>query len=312
MSNAVHLDKVCKSLGSRQILKDISLDVGSGSIFGFLGPNGAGKTTTIRILLGLFKADSGAAEVLGQSAQIDTSRRKIGFVLEADGLYDTNNARENLAFYCRLYGLDSSIQNRRIDEILKLVGLADRAGDKVADYSKGMRQKLAIARAMIHDPDLYILDEPTAGIDPSGQVEMREIVLNLKSQGKTVFLSSHNLDEIQRICDRVALINRGEIRLQGSLEELRGNKDRQELEVKLRQELPAGRSEEIGAGLKELPFIRAWRYDRGRFMVEVSGEPELGKIIGVLAKFDVQAEEIRKEQASLEEIYTRAMREAGQ
>lgn len=312
MSNAVHLDKVCKSLGGRQILKDISLDVEQGSIFGFLGPNGAGKTTTIRILLGLFKADSGTAEILGKSTKIDDSRQKVGFVLEADGLYDNNNARDNLSLYCQLCGLDPAVQNRRIDEVLRLAGLADRAGDKVSAYSKGMRQKLAIARAMVHEPELLILDEPTSGVDPTGQVEVREIILNLARNGKTVFLSSHNLDEVQRVCGRVALINRGEIRLQGTLEELRGNKDRQELEVRLREELSAGRAEETGAALKELPFIGSFRYEKSRFILGINGEPELGKIIGVLAVHNIKAEEIRKEQISLEEIYTKAMREAGQ
>jgi ABC-2 type transport system ATP-binding protein len=237
MDNAIHLDRVNKSLGGRPILKNISLDVGRGSIFGFLGPNGAGKTTTIRIILGLFKADSGTVEVMGRDAVFDEARRALGFVLEADGLYENNSARDNLELYCRLYGYDASARSRRIEEVLKLVGLVDRAGDKVSSYSKGMRQKLAIARAMVHDPELYILDEPTAGIDPSGQVEMRETILELKDRGKTVFLSSHNLDEVQRICDRVALINRGEIRLQGTLEELRGDNNRRQLEVRLKTDI---------------------------------------------------------------------------
>jgi ABC-2 type transport system ATP-binding protein len=312
MNNAVHLDKVCKSLGNRQILKDISLDVGRGSIFGFLGPNGAGKTTTIRIILGLFKPDSGTAEILGKNVATDASRQKTGFVLEADGLYDNNNARDNLSFYSRFYGLDTAVRNRRIEEVLRLVGLADRAGDKVSVYSKGMRQKLAIARAMVHEPELLVMDEPTSGVDPTGQVEVREIILNLARNGKTVFLSSHNLDEVQRICDRVALVNRGEIRLQGSLAELRGNPDNRELEVKIREELSPIRAEEIGTGLKGLSFIKSYRYEKSRFILSVSGEPELGKIIEVLAQHNLQAEEIRKEQGSLEEIYTRAMREAGQ
>ncbi len=312
MNNAIHLDHVNKSLGGRRILCDISLDVGRGSIFGFLGPNGAGKTTTIRIILGLFKADSGKAEVLGRPAELDNSRRDLGFMLEADGLYENISARENLAFYCRLYGINPAENAGRIDESLRQVGLADRADDKVGAYSRGMRQKLAIARAMVHGPELFILDEPTAGIDPTGQVEVRETILDLTGRGKTVFLSSHNLDEVQRICDRVAFINHGEIRLQGRLDELRGDKERHELEVEVRGSIDEATAEEAIAALEALPFVKEGQYERGRFLLETDGEAELGRIIAILGDHAIRVEEIRKGKVSLEEIYTRAMQEAGQ
>jgi ABC-2 type transport system ATP-binding protein len=141
---------------------------------------------------------------------------------------------------------------------------------------------------------------------------MRETILKLKARGKTVFLSSHNLDEVQRICDRVAFINHGEIRLQGALEELRGDNNRRQLEIRLKADIGQEKSDTIGADLQKLPFISAWRYERDHFILGVKGEAELDKIIGVLAQYAIQAEEIRKEQASLEEIYTRAMQEAGQ
>jgi ABC-2 type transport system ATP-binding protein len=312
MNNAIHLDRVNKSLGGRQILRDISLDVERGSIFGFLGPNGAGKTTTIRIILGLFRADSGTAEVLGKPTDLDATRRHLGFVLEADGLYENISARENLAFYSRLYGLNPAEYSGRIDEALRLVGLASRADDKVAAYSKGMRQKLAIARAMAHDPELLILDEPTAGVDPTGQVEVREIVLDLAGRGKTVFLSSHNLDEVQRICDRVAFINHGEIRLQGSLDELRRNREQEELEVVVRGRVSSPDAEKALAGLLSLPFIRAARFEKDRFRLGLGGTPDIGAIVNVLSGHSIEVDEIHREKASLEEIYGRAMQEAGQ
>jgi ABC-2 type transport system ATP-binding protein len=212
------LDQVYKTIGNRKILDDVTLKVEHSDIFGYLGPNGAGKTTTIRIILGLFRANSGTVQVLGENTSPDKLRRKIGFVLEYDGLYDNLTARENLEFYYQLYGIHEAGGNK-IDEMLHLVGLYNRAGDKVSTYSKGMRQKLALARAMVHDPELLILDEPTAGIDPSGQMEVRDIILNLAhNQDKTVFLSSHNLDEVQRICNRIALIDKGQIKIYGELD----------------------------------------------------------------------------------------------
>ena len=222
MSEAILLDQVSKNLGNREVLKDISFAVQRGDIFGYLGPNGAGKTTTIRIILGLFRANYGEAYILGQRVEHDESRRKIGFVLEVDGLYDNLNARENLDFYCQLYRAPENQRTERIEEMLHLIGLQDRANDRVSTYSKGMRQKLALARAMVHAPELLVLDEPTAGVDPSGQIEVRNIILDLAHKNDTtIFLSSHNLDEVQRICNRIALIDRGQIKVYGELEELR-------------------------------------------------------------------------------------------
>ena len=173
MADVISLEHVNKELGGRQILKDVTLAVKQGDIFGYLGPNGAGKTTTIRIILGLMQATSGKVSVLGQDVQMNKTRQKIGFVLEADGLYDNMTAYDNLVYYARLYDIAQPAQ--KVDEVLKLVGLADRARDKVATYSKGMRQRLALARAMAPDPELLVLDEPTAGVDPTGQIEIRAV-----------------------------------------------------------------------------------------------------------------------------------------
>ena len=154
-----------------------------------------------------------------KDVQIDKTRQKIGFVLETDGLYDNMTAYENLVYYARLY--DIAQPGQKVDEVLKLVGLADRARDKVGTYSKGMRQRLALARAMVPDPEVLVLDEPTAGVDPTGQIEIRQLMLDMiHKQGKTILLSSHNLDEVQRICNRIALIHKGQIRLYGELEKL--------------------------------------------------------------------------------------------
>jgi len=218
---AVALDNVSKTLGGRPILNNISFVVEQGDVFGYLGPNGAGKTTTIRVIMGLFPPTSGRALILGKNAGSDDARQRVGFVLEADGLYENMTGYENLDYYSQIYGLSPTAKGRRIDEMLEMAGLGDRAGDKVASYSKGMRQRLALARSMLHDPDLLILDEPTAGLDPTGQLEVRQTVLDLAERGKTVFLSSHNLDEVQRICSRIALIDRGEIKLSAQMDDVR-------------------------------------------------------------------------------------------
>src|SRR4030042_6728520 len=176
MSPAISIKNIQKSLGGRDILKGISFNVEMGDIFGYLGPNGAGKTTTIRILLGLFQADSGKLEILGQDIKLSETRKKIGFVLDADGLYDNMTAEENMEYYARIYGLFKA--DKRILELLDMVELGSRAKDRVGAYSKGMRQRLALARAMVHDPEVLVLDEPTSGVDPSGQKEKRKIMID--------------------------------------------------------------------------------------------------------------------------------------
>jgi len=220
---AIALDNVSKSLGGRPILNGISFVVEQGDVFGYLGPNGAGKTTTIRVLMGLFRPNSGQALIMGKNVGSDEARQSVGFVLEADGLYENMTAYENLDYYSRIYGLSPDSRGRRIDELLKRAGLSDRARDKISSYSKGMRQRLALARAMLHEPDLLILDEPTASLDPTGQIEVRQTIVDLAERGKTVFLSSHNLDEVQRICNRIALIDKGEIKLCSRIDEVRSD-----------------------------------------------------------------------------------------
>jgi ABC-2 type transport system ATP-binding protein len=187
------LSRVSKRLGSRTVLKEVSFDVERGDIFGYLGPNGAGKTTSIRVLLGLFRPDEGKASLLGRDVSIDETRKRIGFVLESDGLYDNLDAIDNLAYYGSIYGVAQPLT--RIDEVLTLVNLKDRGREKISAYSRGMRQRLALARALLHNPDILILDEPTAGVDPTGQIEVRELMLDMaRKQGKTILFSSHNLD----------------------------------------------------------------------------------------------------------------------
>ena len=304
MRDIIRLEGVSKQLGKREILRDVSLTVKQGDIFGYLGPNGAGKTTTIRILLGLLRPTSGKATILGEDVSRDEARRKVGFVLESDGLYDNKTAEENLWYYARIYGMAKPAE--RIDRILNLVELRDRAKDKVGTYSKGMRQRLALARAMTHNPELLVLDEPTAGVDPSGQIEVREVILNMAhKEGRTIFLSSHNLDEVQRICNRIALIDRGEIKLYGELEQLQREMSGNEVEIETTEAI----AEPLFSELKSLSHL-GLRERKDKTLTFVLQEGiRVPDIVSLLVKRGVEIEEVSKKEASLEEIYSAILKE---
>jgi ABC-2 type transport system ATP-binding protein len=304
MSKALKLDNIQKSLGDNKILKGISLYVEAGDIFGYLGPNGAGKTTTIRIILGLFKADSGDLKVLDQDINDPRTRKNIGFVLDLDGLYDGMTARENLVFYARIYGVD--IEKARIDKLLELVELAGRGDDRVHTYSTGMRQRLALARSMVHDPEVLILDEPTSGVDPSGQIQIRKILLNLaKKEKKTIVLSSHNLDEVQRICNRIAIIDRGEIKLFGELEDLRKKMGKQGIRIKTVEDIP----EDIINKVKKSPELGLQEFQERSLLLMPEAGMGTGKIISVLSGYGIEVDEAVKQEASLEEMYSNILKE---
>jgi ABC-2 type transport system ATP-binding protein len=302
--DAIRLEGLSKQLGEREVLRDVSFVVKRGDVFGYLGPNGAGKTTTIRILLGLLQPTSGKATILGEDVSRDEARRKVGFVLESDGLYDNKTAEENLWYYARIYGMAEPAE--RIDRILNLVELRDRARDKVGTYSKGMRQRLALARAMTHNPELLVLDEPTAGVDPSGQMEVREVILNMAyKEGKTIFLSSHNLDEVHRVCNRIALVDRGEIKLYGELEQLQRERSGNEVEIETTEAI----AEPLLAELKGLSRLGL----RGRKNKVLTFAPQEGvrvpDIVSLLVGKGVGIEGANKKEASLEEIYSAILKE---
>jgi ABC-type multidrug transport system ATPase subunit len=201
------LDNVCKSFGGKLALKNVFLSIFAGEVLGYVGPNGAGKTTTIRLLTGLLRPTEGKVTVFGEDPYVSsTLRAKIGVVLDAPGLWENLTVYQNMKYFSAFFSSDSE---KAIHESLKIVDLDTNAKQRVNTLSKGMRQRLATARALAHDPALLIFDEPTANLDPDGQREIRELVLALSKSGKTIFFSSHNLPEVQELCDRVAFINKG-------------------------------------------------------------------------------------------------------
>ena len=206
--------------GRKIAVKDLNLSVCAGEVFGFLGPNGAGKTTTMNVLLGFVNATAGEAFLFGVNVREPIARRRIGYLPELTYYYKFLTAEELLRFYARIFGLRRSEADQRIDRLLNLVELESARKRPIKTYSKGMQQRVGLAQALINDPDLLILDEPTSGLDPLGRMKVREIIQRLKDEGKTVFFSSHELGEVETVCDRVAIIHQGELKVEGRVAEL--------------------------------------------------------------------------------------------
>jgi ABC-2 type transport system ATP-binding protein len=206
---ALTASHLSRRFGDRLALEDVSFTLERGEIFALLGPNGAGKTTTLRILAGLIAATSGSVEIDGQPMGPRSApqlRARIGFLTEAPGLWDRLTVRQNLLVYARMYGLPTPA--RAVDKALERFEIRDRGGDRAAQLSKGLKQRVALARSLLHDPRIAMLDEPTSGLDPASAREVRDLILALRAQGRTVLLCTHNLDEVERVADRVAVLSR--------------------------------------------------------------------------------------------------------
>lgn len=214
MANAIEIHGLTKKFTQRGevvAVDNLSLEVQEGEIFGFLGPNGAGKTTTIKILLGLIFPTSGTATVLGRPAGDTQMKQQVSYLPESPYFYDHLTGVELLDFYGRLFKLPKEVRRRRVDELMELVGLKNDKMKQLKQYSKGMLQRIGIAQALINDPKLLMFDEPTSGLDPVAHIEIRNLIVSLRDQGKTIFLSSHQLSDVELVCDRVAILNYGRL-----------------------------------------------------------------------------------------------------
>ena len=203
-------------------LAGLDLEVRAGEVFGFLGPNGAGKTTTMNVLLGFVPPTSGEASLFGIDVRQPIARQRIGYLPEMTYYYKFLTAEELLRFYAKIFGLSRGEADKRIDRLLKLVELEPARKRPIKSYSKGMQQRVGLAQALINNPDLLVLDEPTSGLDPLGRMKVREIIQRLKNEGKTVFFSSHELGEVESVCDRVAIIHQGELKAIGCVADITG------------------------------------------------------------------------------------------
>ena len=261
MQPVIVIENLTHAYGSRLALENLSLQVQSGEILGLLGPNGAGKTTTVRLLNGLLRPRSGSMRVLGfdPQQQGEQVRLRSGVLTETPALYERLTARQNLEFFATLAGMPPAGRDERIAALLDSFDLSDRANEKVANYSKGMKQRLALARALLHHPQLLFLDEPTSALDPEASAQVRDLIASIGRQdGHTVVLCTHILSEAERLCDRIAILGQGRLLAVGTLDELR----RQVLpglwlDVTLWGEQPAG----LPGALQELAGVQALEPD---------------------------------------------------
>jgi len=304
---AIRTEHLQRDFDTVRAVDDLNLEIPGGIVFGFLGPNGSGKTTTIRLLLGLLAPTQGRAEVLGydivtQAAEI---RLRCGALLEHTGLYERLSALDNLEFYGRVYQMPAAERKARSRELLEGLGLWDRRSETVGTWSRGMKQKLAVARALFHRPRLIFLDEPTAGLDPIAAAALRDDLASLASQhGVTVFLTTHNLAEAEKLCTRVAVIRQGRLLRVGKPEELRQQGGKPHAEIYGR-----GFSESLLAGLRTRPEVAGVEAQNGHLNLSLTGDVDLAPLVTWMVSSGAQIEEIRRGQASLEEVFLTLMEE---
>jgi ABC-2 type transport system ATP-binding protein len=289
-------------LRKKRVLHGISFSVRQGEIFGFIGPNGAGKTTTLKVLMGLIRPSAGRAEILGHDVRETAFRRHVGFLPENPWFYDFLTGREFLRFYARVSGVARGSREGRIAELLAKVGLADAGDQRLRTYSKGMLQRVGIAQALVHDPDVVFLDEPMSGLDPIGRKEIRDLILRLHAEGKTVFMNTHILSDVEMICHRVAIIVRGRIRYEGSIDEFLDAGER-ESDVVL-----AGLSPELAAELEDLGARLRGLGDRTEVRVP---EKRVAEVLSRALGAGVQVISVAPHRASLETIFLSAVKEGG-
>ena len=230
MANVIEVRNLAVHYAGKKAVDGLSFDVKAGEIFGFLGPNGSGKSTTIKSLLGLVFPSAGSVRVNGHSPSDPASRAKIGFMPEEATYYRFLNPKEILSFYGRVFGMGRAERARRIDLLLDLVGLSHAAHKPLSTFSKGMVQKVSLAQALMQDPDMLILDEPTTGLDPLAKMQLRTLLSDLKKKGKTVFFSSHELSEAELLCDSIVIIQAGKTLRSGALKEVLGAQGSHSLE----------------------------------------------------------------------------------
>ncbi|MGD0815201.1 MAG: ABC transporter ATP-binding protein [Verrucomicrobiota bacterium] len=297
---AIETEKLGKWFSNRMFeredapaLKDLSFEVREGETFGFLGPNGAGKTTTILLLLNLIRPTSGNALLFGEPVTDSSVHHRLGYLPESVNLHDYYTGQGLLEFYAALQDTPPETRGARIAELLKLLHLEDAAHKSVSKYSKGMLQRLGFAQAMLHDPDLLILDEPTASLDPVGRKEFRDILVELKRRGKTIFISSHILSEVESVCDRVAILQKGELKRVGTLQELSSARSTR----LILKNVPATLLEAMAATSAEVTM------SHGQTIVKCGDAATQARVEELLRLQGIQPERTEVETQSLEDIF---------
>lgn len=302
----IGLTKIYFSSGGRkkvEALKDVSFEVATGSIFGLLGPNGAGKTTLIKIILGITHPTTGTAMLLNTSIDNYFIRRKIGYLPENHKYPTYLTGVEVLKYFGQLAGAEPTSLKKKTDELLELVKLSNWKKNKIKTYSKGMMQRLGLAQALINDPEIIFLDEPTDGVDPIGRKEIRDILADLKAQGKTIFLNSHLLSEVELVTDRIAILNKGVLLKIGSVTELTEKKEEYKISVDAENLI-----EEIASSGRS--FHLKPQKINGGYSINVSGDEELNLFIDFLRSKNYLIKEIVPLKSSLEDLFINIVNES--
>jgi ABC-2 type transport system ATP-binding protein len=304
---AVRTQGLTRDFSTVRAVDNLDLEVPAGTIFGFLGPNGAGKTTTIRLLLGLLAPTDGKAEVLGYDTQTqaDEVRLRTGALLENHGLYGRLSAVDNLEFYGRIWRLPADERRGRIQELLTHLNLWERRDEQVAGWSTGMKQKLAVARVLLHRPSLVFMDEPTAGLDPMAAAALRDDLEGLADrEGVTVFMTTHNLAEAERLCDQVGVIRQGRLVAQGDPDRLRARASVPRVEID-----GSGFNQGVLDALRKRPEVNRVQTGDGRLLIDLSSEVEVAPLVRLIVDAGGAVEGVQKERASLEEVFLTLMHE---
>jgi len=302
----IRTEHLSRFFGTVKAVDDLSLEVPAGIVFGFLGPNGAGKTTTIHLLLGLLEPTQGQASVLGfdTRTQADAIRAHSGALLEFSGLYERMSAQDNLDLYGRIYQMPAPARQARIKELLTHLELWERRQDQVSTWSRGMKQKLAVARALFHHPPLVFLDEPTAGFDPVAAALRNDLASLVAREGVTVFLNTHNLTEAEKLCAQVGVIRQGKLVTVGAPDELRARTGGPQAEI-----VGRGFTEQILTTLREQPEVAHADLHNSHLLLELRGESEMGPLVSLLVHAGAEVEEVRRGKASLEDVFLTLMEE---
>jgi ABC-2 type transport system ATP-binding protein len=283
-------------------LEGLDLEVRQGEVFGFLGPNGAGKTTTLKILMGLIYPTGGQAWLFGKPIGDRDSKARLGFLPESPYFYDYLTGAEFLRFYADLFGLSGPIVNRRIGELLELVGMTHARDLQLRKFSKGMLQRIGIAQALINDPELVVLDEPMSGLDPIGRKEIRDLILRLKEEGKTIFFSSHILHDAEMLCDRVSILVKGRLVAMGRVSDLIGAASTHSIEV-----LVEGLGSEGVAQVK--PFTEKVTVTGDRALLTLKGQQSVNEVLERIRTAKAKLISLTPQNSSLEDLFMREVRE---
>jgi ABC-2 type transport system ATP-binding protein len=305
MGVVLRTERLTKRFERLTAVEDLDLEVREGEVFGFLGPNGAGKTTTLRLLCALIAPTSGTAEVAGFRLGRDDEqiRASVGILTEQPGLYERQSAEDNLLFFATLFGLTSEVARAQTERYLRLMGLWDRRTEAVATFSRGMKQKMAIARAALHEPRIIFLDEPTTGLDPDAARTVREFITQIRGEGRTVFLCTHNLDEADRLCDRIAFFRRTVIRIDTPAH-LRAELYGHATEFRI---LPSPRPEHL-VKVRSVEGVSGAHLENGSIIVK-SADPLLvnPRVIRALVGVGAEVAYVSDRKVSLEDVYLRVV-----